>query len=397
MAVDVTAEYWGTVLGSAKAQGADEDKIKKLRSAQLLRSLAAKTDFTRAAVEVANNILALRQYLKENQRDYAQQGKLRETERDRIEEEVGAYVRGCSANIDKLQQMLAAAPTTPGSPGQPAAARTAAAAASAAAAGANEDVQAHRQGMVLILSERLKALTGAFDRLRSLRYQQLQQQEAARLRRQPQRLPPSLAAIQRQQRKQQPGSPRHPGTDVGHEGRNGREQEPAAGQKAQTMGEFHKLLASQQPQQKQASAGGKLPGQLQAPPGAAALGDATPPPLLQQGQRQQQVQLDPENKALELELISMSEQVTHAERTVREIATLNQMFSTAIMHQSEQIEKLYCQASKQHVAVDASHNIGAGNVQLRKAIKVNSGTKKYLLVFLLVASLGLLLFDWWSS
>lgn len=34
-------------------------------------------------------------------------------------------------------------------------------------------------------------------------------------------------------------------------------------------------------------------------------------------------------------------QVQHAERTVREIATLNQMFSTTIMHQSEQIEKLY--------------------------------------------------------
>lgn len=38
-------------------------------------------------------------------------------------------------------------------------------------------------------------------------------------------------------------------------------------------------------------------------------------------------------------------QVQQAERTVREIATLNQMFSTAIMHQSEQIEKLYSQVS----------------------------------------------------
>lgn len=37
-------------------------------------------------------------------------------------------------------------------------------------------------------------------------------------------------------------------------------------------------------------------------------------------------------------------QVQHAERTVREIATLNQMFSTAIMQQSEQIEQLYSQA-----------------------------------------------------
>ena len=36
---------------------------------------------------------------------------------------------------------------------------------------------------------------------------------------------------------------------------------------------------------------------------------------------------------------------------MREIATLNQMFSTAIMHQSEQIEKLYSQASRQSVGV----------------------------------------------
>lgn len=33
--------------------------------------------------------------------------------------------------------------------------------------------------------------------------------------------------------------------------------------------------------------------------------------------------------------------MTHAERTVREIAALNQMFSTTILHQSEQIEQLY--------------------------------------------------------
>ena len=167
---------------------------------------------------------------------------------------------------------------------------------------------------MLILSERLKALTGAFDRLRSLRYQQLQQQEAARLRRQPQRLPPSLARIQRQHQKQQqqPASVLHyPGRDVGHQGRNGQGQEPPTGQSAQTMGDFHKLLASQQhPQQKQPSAtGGKLPGQLQSPPGPAALSEAALPLPLQQGQRQQQVQLDPENKALELELINMSEQV----------------------------------------------------------------------------------------
>lgn len=48
-------------------------------------------------------------------------------------------------------------------------------------------------------------------------------------------------------------------------------------------------------------------------------------------------------------------------------------------------------------AVDASQNIGSANVQLHKTIKVNASSRKYLLVFLLVASLGLLFLDWWSS
>lgn len=48
-------------------------------------------------------------------------------------------------------------------------------------------------------------------------------------------------------------------------------------------------------------------------------------------------------------------------------------------------------------AVDATHSLTTGNVQLRKAIKTNSSARKYMLIFLLVASLGLLFLDWWSS
>ena len=84
-------------------------------------------------------------------------------------------------------------------------------------------------------------------------------------------------------------------------------------------------------------------------------------------------------------------QVQHAERTVREIATLNQMFSTAVTHQSEQIEQLYAEA------VQATQYIGRANVQLDKAIRVNSSARKYMIVFFLVASLGLLFLDWWNS
>ena len=84
-------------------------------------------------------------------------------------------------------------------------------------------------------------------------------------------------------------------------------------------------------------------------------------------------------------------QVQHAERSVREIATLNQMFSTAIMQQGEQIEKLYSEA------VQATRHIDRANVQLGKAIRTNRAARKYMIAFFLIASLGLIFLDWFNS
>ena len=60
-------------------------------------------------------------------------------------------------------------------------------------------------------------------------------------------------------------------------------------------------------------------------------------------QKQLQDGIDRENLSLQRELLSMSKQVNTVETTLREVATLNQMFSTEVMHQSEQIETLYLQ------------------------------------------------------
>lgn len=76
---------------------------------------------------------------------------------------------------------------------------------------------------------------------------------------------------------------------------------------------------------------------------------------------------------------------------MREIATLNQMFSAAITQQGEQIAALY------NEAVQATGHIERANVQLGKAVRTNRAARKYLLVFFLVASLGLLFLDWWHS
>ena len=254
-------------------------------------------------------------------------GKLSEGERDRVEEEVGAYVRSCSSNIQKLQAMLSTSP---------------AAASPARQRPPSPDLLAHRQGMVLILSERLGAASALFDRLRSLRYQQLQQAEAARARRLPR------------------GGPAAPAT----------------------TGELHahlQRLRQQQEEHRQQQQQNGILRPREAPPHGSGP------------QQQAQTQVDRENEALQLELLGMSDQVQQAERSVREIATLNQMFSTAVLQQSEQIEKLYAQA------VDATHNISAANVQLTKAVKTNRSGRKYLLAFFLIASLSLLFLDWYYS
>ena len=119
---------------------------------------------------------------------------------------------------------------------------------------------------VLILSERLRALTAAFDRLRSLRFQQLQQQEASRQR-------------------------RLPGQGGAAAGGGGGAGPPS--RLPQTTGQLHELLSSQQRHRQQQHAG---------PPRGLGGPGAGPP-------RQQQMLMDPENQALQLELISMGEQV----------------------------------------------------------------------------------------
>lgn len=79
------------------------------------------------------------------------------------------------------------------------------------------------------------------------------------------------------------------------------------------------------------------------------------------------------------------------ERTVREITTMQQMVSTAVMQQAEAIEQLY------NVAVEATTHIRRGNEDLRKTIAVNSSSTLYIVVILLTASALLLLFDWLNS
>lgn len=106
---------------------------------------------------------------------------------------------------------------------------------------------------------------------------------------------------------------------------------------------------------------------------------------------QEDLQLQSENYELQQDLSTLTEQMYRAEKSVREIASLNQAFSAAVFHQAEQIETLYNQA------VEASQNIDQGNIQLEKTIRVNRSSRKCIFMLLLAFSFLLLFVDWFYS
>jgi syntaxin 18 len=111
----------------------------------------------------------------------------------------------------------------------------------------------------------------------------------------------------------------------------------------------------------------------------------------QQQHQQQQLVDDQETQQLLDELTRSTQQAAAVERTVREIATMQQMLSTAVMQQAEQIEALY------NVAVEATLNVRRGNEQVKRTIAVNASSTRYLVVLLLTLSALMLLFDWLNS
>eukprot|EP00884_Botryococcus_braunii_P009097 jgi/Botrbrau1/18189/Bobra.53_1s0054.2 len=293
---------------AALRQGLSQEKVQRLKQAQILRSLAKKSDFTIAAKEVAKNLDALAAFIRDRRLDYVQPGRCTEEERDRIEEQAGRNLRSCQENIARLEALNQEEAKQGGRGSNPEA--------------PNASVIAHRHGVALALSERLQAIGGVFDRCRVARYQQLQQQ-----------------------------------------------QKKASHRKAQL-------------QTPAGMGGGGLADTGVLPPPSASL--ATVP-------QAEQVQLQAENAALVAELASLSADATRTERTVREIATLNQMFSSQVMLQASQIEQLYDQA------LVATRNIERGNVHLDKAIALNTSARMYVVYIMLLASMMLLFFDWYAS
>lgn len=313
-----------------------------------------------------------------------------EAEGDRLEGEVGTLLRACGANIARLQALAEATVA---------------------------DGAAHRVGVVLSLSERLRATTAAYDKLRALRRQQLEQAAASRRRRQP----VALEGLRRRKALEEQGSGPRSGTAspvrrlkaaLFPRGAGGdRSPRPREGTEATQQGPLGHATASPRSRLAgralvpgaDASTTAPLPSSSappaspSRPPAQQILGARSPrsspqttthPPHHHQ---QNQLLVDPVAAALERELEELSGSVRHTETQVREVAALNQAFSAAISHQTEQIERLYAEA------VRATGHLERANVQLDKTARANRGGHWTLVAFMLLATLGLVLMDWWHS
>ncbi|KAL9324517.1 hypothetical protein ACSQ67_009374 [Phaseolus vulgaris] len=106
--------------------------------------------------------------------------------------------------------------------------------------------------------------------------------------------------------------------------------------------------------------------------------------------RVQQQLLDDETRALQVELTTLLDTVQETETKMVEMSALNHLMSTHVLHQAQQIEHLYEQA------VEATTNVELGNKELSQAIKRNSSSRTFLLLFLFVLTFSVLFLDWYS-
>ncbi|KAF6160984.1 hypothetical protein GIB67_007625 [Kingdonia uniflora] len=106
--------------------------------------------------------------------------------------------------------------------------------------------------------------------------------------------------------------------------------------------------------------------------------------------RVQQQLLDEETQALQEELTSLLNTTQETETKMVEMSALNNVMSSHLLQQAQQIEMLYDQA------VEATNNVDRGNKELDKAIKNNSSSRTFTLLFLFVLTFSVLFLDWYS-
>ncbi|PQP92868.1 syntaxin-81 isoform X2 [Prunus yedoensis var. nudiflora] len=94
--------------------------------------------------------------------------------------------------------------------------------------------------------------------------------------------------------------------------------------------------------------------------------------------------------AMQVGLTNLLDAVQQTETKMVEMSALNHLMSTHVLQQAQQIEQLYDQA------VEATKNVELGNKEISKAIQRNSGSRTFLLLFIVLLTFSVLFLDWYN-
>lgn len=134
----------------------------KVSGSLILHSNPPHTKFTLTAIEILGNIRAMHAFVMKHGKDYLNKNRSTEQDRDKIENEVGLFVKACRERIEVLKNSIGMEEKQ---------AHGASWLAALGRGSQNTDCIAHQHGVVLILSEQLHSITAHFDTLRAVRFQ----------------------------------------------------------------------------------------------------------------------------------------------------------------------------------------------------------------------------------
>lgn len=160
---DLTQKFREAVRAAAAANGYDEARMAKVMSSLMLHTTPPRTTFYLTAEKIAASIRDLQKFIASHEKDYAEEHRSTEQDRDSIENEVALFVKACRDSIDALTKSIGAKEKKEyGKNWLQALGR----------GSSNADLIAHQHGMVLILSNRLQTVTQGFEELRKVRYEE---------------------------------------------------------------------------------------------------------------------------------------------------------------------------------------------------------------------------------
>eukprot|EP00252_Welwitschia_mirabilis_P017214 TRINITY_DN3818_c0_g1_i2.p1 TRINITY_DN3818_c0_g1~~TRINITY_DN3818_c0_g1_i2.p1 ORF type:complete len:314 (-),score=59.99 TRINITY_DN3818_c0_g1_i2:94-1035(-) len=157
---DRTEEFRDAVLTCARNHQYDEEKLRKISEAFIIRRPHKKSPFIQMALKTLESIQTLHEFIVTHKKDYVDQHRTTERDRDTIEHEVLVFVKACKEQIDMLNKSIDINVQGQRKPSVFVQEDL-----------NNADIIAHKHGVVLILSEHLHDVTAQFDQLRTLRFQ----------------------------------------------------------------------------------------------------------------------------------------------------------------------------------------------------------------------------------